>query len=270
MKSEDVIKFLQGLGMSEYEAKTYATLSVAGQMKAGEISKESGVPQSKIYWVLEDLIGKQLVEVSEGKPKEYRAVPSDIGLRRIIEEKEKNIISVKSSLKEVSQYLKPVKGSETTTGIWTVRGRNWIEFFNKASEMIEKSKKYVYGVTRDFSRSARLSQVIDLALKKGVKIRVLGMEEINEDNFFKAKWFVEHGAELRIIDTNIHPRIVIMDGKEVLLRLDHNHDKKKDFPFSSIWSEDPGLVKVFDTYVKNIWENAKPVDLKELEKEMVS
>jgi len=270
MKVDDILTFLQGLGLSEYEAKTYMTLSTGGTMKAGQISKVSGVPQSKVYWVLEDLIEKQLVEVSEGKPKEYRAVPSDLGLKRLVEEKERDIDSVKSGLKEVSQYLKPMRGSETTTGIWTVRGRNWVEFFNKASEMIGKSRKYVYGVTRDFSRSARLSQVIDSASKRGVKIRVLGIQEIDESNFFKAKWFAEHGAELRVIDTNLHPRIVIMDGKEVLLRLDHDRSKKEDFPFSSVWSEDPGLVKVFDTYVRNVWEGAKPVNLKDLERKMVN
>jgi len=269
MKPEEIVKFLQGLGMSEYEAKTYAALSMSDSMKAGELSKKSGVPQSKIYWVLEDLIEKQLVEVSEGKPKEYRVVPADIGLKRMIEEKERSILSVKSGLKEVSNYLKPAKESETSTGIWTVRGRKWVEFFNKASEMIGKSRKYVYGVTRDFSRSAKLSQVIDSASKRGVKIKVLGMQEIDEENYLKAKWFVEHGTELKIIEANLHPRIVIVDGKEVLLRLDHDQSKKEDFPFSSVWSEDPGLVRVFDTYVKNVWDSAKSIDMRALERKMV-
>ncbi|MBI4894148.1 MAG: hypothetical protein HY833_00185 [Candidatus Aenigmarchaeota archaeon] len=265
MKPEEIVKFLQGLGMSEYEAKTYAALSMSDSMKAGELSKRADVPQSKIYWVLEDLIEKQLVEVSEGKPKEYRVVPADIGLKRMIEEKERSIVSVKSGLKEVSRYLKPAKGSETSTGIWTVRGRNWVEFFNKASDMIGKSRKYVYGVTRDFSRSAKLTHVVQSAVKRGVKVRVLGMQEIDEENYLKAKWFVEHGAELKIIEASLHPRIVIVDGKEVLLRLDHDQKKKEDFPFSSVWSEDPGLVRVFDTYVKNLWENTGEVDLKKVE-----
>jgi sugar-specific transcriptional regulator TrmB len=269
MKPEEIVKFLQSLGMSEYEAKTYAALSTSDSMKAGELSKKSGVPQSKVYWVLEDLIEKQLVEVSEGKPKEYRVVPADIGLKRMVEEKERSIVSVKSGLKEVSRYLKPTKGSETSTGIWTVKGRNWVEFFNKASDMIGKSRKYVYGVTRDFSRSAKLSQVVQAAAKRGVKVRVLGMQEIDEENYLKAKWFIEHGAELKTIEANLHPRIVIVDGKEVLLRLDHDQTKKEDFPFSSVWSEDPGLVRVFDTYVKNVWDSAKPLDMKALERRMI-
>ncbi len=88
MKSGDVTRFLQGLGLSEYEARSYSVLSISGTMRAGDISKESGVPQSKVYWVLDDLIEKQMVEVCEGKPKEYRAVQPDVALKRLVEEKE--------------------------------------------------------------------------------------------------------------------------------------------------------------------------------------
>lgn len=269
MKVEDIQKFLQGLGLSEYEARTYMTLSMNGPMKAGGVSKESGVPQSKIYWVLDDLIEKQFVEVSEGKPKEYRSVAPEVAMSRLVEEKERSLGEVRSGLKEVSTHLKPMKGSETASGIWTTRGRNWVEFFNKASEMVARSRKYVYGVTRDYSRSAKLSEVVDKAVKRGVKVHVVGMQEIDEENFFKAKWYVDHGVELRTIETKLHPRIVVIDGKEVLLRLDHDQKRKEGFPFSSVWSEDPSLVKVFDTYVKNVWEGARKVDLKELEKKMV-
>ena len=268
MKSEDILKFLQSVGLTEYEAKVYSTLSANGQMKAGEVSKDSGVPQSKVYWVLDDLIEKQMVEVAEGKPKEFRAVKSDVAVRRLIEDKEKKINSMKLDLREFSTHMKPMKKNETSTGIWTSKGRNWIEFFNKSSEMVAKSRKYVHGVTRDYSRSARLAEVIDSASKRGVKMKVIGMQKIDESNWFKAKWYLDHGVEMRIIDTNIHPRIVVMDGKEVLLRLDHEHKKKEGFPFSSVWSEDPSLVKVFDTYVKNVWENAAPVDTSEINRIM--
>lgn len=265
MKVSDILAFLQNVGLTEYEAKVYSTLSVGGSMKAGNISKESGVPQSKVYWILDDLIEKQLVEVSEGKPKEYKAVRPEMALNRLLEEREKSISDIKDGLKEVSDYLQPIKGAETMGGIWTVRGRNWVEFFNKACEMIERSRKYVYGVSRDYSRSAKLSDLVEKTAKSGVKVRVIGMQEVDEENYLKAKWYVEHGAELRVTPASLHPRIVLVDGKEVLLRLDHQHDRKEGFPFSSVWSQDPSLVKVFDTYVKNLWETAKEVDFKKIE-----
>lgn len=270
MRAEDILGFLQRIGLGENESKVYIALSMKGTLKAGEISRQSGVPQSKVYWVLEELIGKQLVEVSDAKPREYKAVKPDLALHRLLEEKERSLSDFRSGIKEVSGYLRPMREGESMSGIWTTRGRNWVEFFNKTTEMVDRSRKYIYGITRDFSRSAKLSETLEAAIRKGVKIRVIGMEEITEGNYFKAKWYMDKGAELRIMEASVHPRIVVVDGKEVLLRLDHEHNKKDGFPFSSVWSQDPSLVKVFDTYVKNLWDNSRQVNLKDIEKVMSS
>lgn len=269
MKTEDIIEIFEKLGLREYEAKVYMTLSVIGPCRAGVLSRESNVPQSKIYTVLEDLIDKQLVEIMEGRPREFKAVPPETALKNLFGSKEKELFSIKNQISIISDYLKPVNTEEVAGGIWTIKGRNWIEFFNRASEMLERSKKYVYGVSRDFSRSAKLVESAEGAIKRGVKIRLIGMERINESNYFKAKWYHDRGVELRIFETNIHPRIVLSDGKEVLLRLDHNPKKRKGFRFSSVWSQDASLVKVMDRYVKNLWESAKPVDFKTVAAQML-
>lgn len=267
MSIEEILKFLENLGLNEYESKAYTALTLLGPSKAGLLSKESKVPQSKIYSVLEDLIDKQLVEVMEGRPKEFKAIAPEIALKSLLDMQEKKFFSFKDKIEEVSEYLKPAKSEEILGGIWTIKGRNWIEFFNKAAEMLRRSKKYVYGVTRDYSRSAKLAEAAGDALKRGVRIRLIGMESVNEANYLRAKWYHDNGVELRMFETTVHPRIVLVDGKEVLLRLDHNPTKREGFRFSSVWSQDASLVKVFDVYVKNLWENAKPVDFKSLNRE---
>ena len=69
---------------------------------------------------------------------------------------------------------------------------------------------------------------------------------------------------MRVFETKMHPRIVLIDGKEVLLRLDYDPSKRSNFRFSALWSEDQSLVRVFDTYVKNLWKAAKPVDFRKI------
>ena len=268
MKLEEIIEVLKSLGLSEYESKTYYSLVLLGPSRAGELSKQSLVPQSKIYETLEGLIDKQLVEVLDGRPRDYKAVSPENALKNLVGEREKKLVDLKTRLKEVSGYLKPEKPDEVSGGIWTIKGRKFIEFFNRASDMIGKSRKYVYGVTRDFSRSARLSEAVNSAIKRGVKVRVMGMTNVDETNYFKAKWLSDKGVELKTFDTKVHPRIVIIDGKEVLLRLDHQPDRKDDFRFSSIWSQDPSLVRVFDTYVKNLWESSNSVDFNSIDSEI--
>jgi len=264
MEREEILRTLISCGLSEYESKVYSSLVFLGPSKAGMISRESKVPQSKIYEVLDQLMNKQLVEVFDGRPKEFKAAEPEIALKNILEEKTKEIETLKSKVESMSNFLKPAKKEEVLGGVWTIKGEKFKEFFNKTAEMLSRSEKYAYAITRNFSRSAPLAGAIKKCIKRGVKIRVMGIEKINEKNYYKALWYKEQGINLRFFDTKVHPRIIVVDGKEILLRLDYSPQKRNRFRFSSLWSEDISLVTVIDNYVKNVWKTAKPVDFRKI------
>lgn len=260
MEKEEILRTLISCGLSEYESKVYTSLVFLGTSKAGTISKDSDVPQSKIYEVLEQLMEKQLVQVFNGRPKEFRAVEPEFALKNLLENKTRKIDQLKKKIDDISDFLKPIKKEETLSGIWTTKGEKFREFFNKTGEMLRRSEEYVYAITRDFSRSSNMAGEIKRCLSRGVRIRVIGMESVNKRNYYKAKWYQDQGIDLRIFETKVHPRIVVVDGKEILMRLDYEPKKRKRFRFSSLWSEDPSLVNVMDSYVKNMWESAKAID----------
>jgi len=269
MKKKEIIDILKNFGLTEYESRVYSTLVFSGISKAGIISKESEVPQSKIYSVLESLIFKQLVEKIDGRPQEFKAIAPKIALNNLLIEQERKIDSLKLKIDELSEFLRPLKPTENVmNGIWTTKGKGWKEFFNRVSEMLERSQKYVIAISRDFSRSIELSDALKSCYKRGVDIKLMGMRKIDESNYYKAKWYQNYGIPIRIFETKVHPRMVVMDGKEILLRLDNDPLKKDKFTFNSIWSADPSIVKIFDTYLKNIWKIAKPVNFDLLEKNL--
>ena len=262
MEKGEILRTLINCGLSEYESKVYTALVFSGPSKAGVISKDSTVPQSKIYEVLDQLVDKQLVEVFDGRPKEFKATEPEVAIKNLLEDKVREIDALKSKIDEMSAFLKPRKTPETLGGIWSIKGEKFKEFFNKTSEILRRSENYVYAITRDFSRTSSLAEEVKNALGRGVKIRVIGMERVTERNYYKARWYHDHGIDLKIFETKVHPRIVVSDGKELLMRLDYTPQKRDRFRFNSIWSEDPSLVKVMDNYVKNIWSNAKTVSFK--------
>jgi len=264
MQREEILRTLIRCGLSEYESRVYSSLVFLGPSKAGTISQESKVPQSKIYEVLDQLMNKQLVEVFDGRPKEFRAATPDIALKNLLEEKTGEIERLKSRVEAMSTFLKPSKKDEVLGGIWTIKGEKFKEFFNKTAEMLNRSEKYVYAITRDFSRSASMSESVKKCIKRGVNVRVIGMESINERNYYKALWYKEQEISLKFFETKVHPRIIVVDGKEILMRLDYNPQKRNRFRFNSLWSEDASLVTVIDSYVKNMWKNAKPVKFKKI------
>ena len=261
-QKEEITATLASCGLSEYESRAYSSLVFLGTAKASTISRNSEVPQSKIYDVLEQLMEKQLVEMFDGRPKEFKAVGPELALKRLLEQRSMEIENLKLKVEGISKFFKPVADEETMNGIWTIKGRKWVEFFDKVVEMMNKSRKYVYGVTRDYSRSSKLALAVKACVKRGVEVRVIGLEAATGDNYYKAKWYREQGAKLRVFETKMHPRIALIDGKEVLLRLDYDPTKKNNFKFSALWSGDPSLVRVMDSYVKNMWKTAKKVDFK--------
>jgi len=125
MEIAQIKEILNRIGLNEYEAKAYTTLLMLGPSKAREISKESQIPQSKIYEVLETLTLKQLVETLEGRPKEFRAIEPEIALINLLNEKEREINELKKEIKLVSKILKPVKEKQNLVyGVWTSKGNS--------------------------------------------------------------------------------------------------------------------------------------------------
>jgi sugar-specific transcriptional regulator TrmB len=261
MKLEEIFETLKKFGLSDYESRVYTTLVLNGPLKAGDVSSESNVPQSKVYTILEQLINKWMVEFLGGRPKEFKAVSPSVALKNLLEEKEKEIETLRSKVNDLSKVLKPVRvREEVLEGIWTIKGKKYKEVFDKVSEMIDRSQKYVYGITRDYSRTNRFVEAVKACIKRGVKVRVIGMEKLDGINYYKAKWYHTVGAEVRLLEQKVHPRIVVVDGKEVFLRLDHNPERKERYRFDAIWSANPSLVKVMDSYVRNLWNISKPVN----------
>lgn len=65
----ELVKSLQEIGFSEYEAKVYLALLANPGITGYEVGRHSGVPRAKVYEVLESLVrrGVALVETSDGK-----------------------------------------------------------------------------------------------------------------------------------------------------------------------------------------------------------
>lgn len=264
MEKEEILKTLQYFGLSEYESRVYVALVSLGPSKAGAISREAGVPQSKIYNILDGLIGKQLVEVFEGRPKEFKAIAPETIFKNFVKEKEEEFKSLRERAFTISTLLKPaIDEEDIIEGIWVQKGEKWAEVLNRLSEMLERCEKYAYDITRDFSYSTRLRETIRGCIRRKVQLKVIGIGQIDENNYSRAKWYYSNRIPIRVFETKIHPRILVIDGREVSIRLDHSPLQKK-FTFHSIWSQDPSLVKVFDTYMKNLWQSAKPVDFRKI------
>ena len=77
---ERLISCLKSLGLTKYEALVYIALLRVISATASEIHGISGVPRASVYPVIDQLIEKNLVSVSQSSPKRFAAVPPEEGI----------------------------------------------------------------------------------------------------------------------------------------------------------------------------------------------
>src|SRR3989344_8150406 len=99
---------LKTLGFSQREEKVYKALLKVGTSTVGPIIKESKIPSSKIYEVLEKLIDKGFVSfmIKNGR-KEFKASPPEQLVAMIEEQKEAiktNLIPYLKSLQKEEEF----------------------------------------------------------------------------------------------------------------------------------------------------------------------
>ncbi len=264
MNREEIEEMLKNFGLSEYEAKAYYALLLLGHSKASEICKLARIPQSKIYEVLDRLAEKNLVEVYEVRPKEFKPISPQVVLRNFLEAQERKIKEMKEKIEELVTSLNS-RGTKVFEGIWASRERGWKVFMNKATEMFEHAENYVFVMSKYFSWSSRLAKAVKACIKRGVEIKTIASKGIDETNYYRAKWYHDNGVKIRVLRSGKYPSLIDVDGKEVLLRLDKNSSRRNPV-FTSIWSKDEGFTRIIDTFVKHIWRNSRPVDFEKLKK----
>ena len=116
MREEGIIKMLQKLGLTKYESLAYITLLKLGTSKATDLTKESGIPHTRIYDVLSSLHRKGFVDIMHGTPRMYKPVNPELVFEKLKEEIINDIKTIKGALLEL---YKSIHG-EDIPEIWTI------------------------------------------------------------------------------------------------------------------------------------------------------
>ncbi|MGI0049912.1 MAG: helix-turn-helix domain-containing protein [Nitrososphaera sp.] len=104
-KTDATLKALRNLRLTEYESKAYFTLLVAGECKPKDIVRLAGIPQSKVYWVLQDLVEKKMAVQTQASPLKAKPVGLDVALAQFKAEKEAEFRRALSSAKYIGDVM---------------------------------------------------------------------------------------------------------------------------------------------------------------------
>jgi sugar-specific transcriptional regulator TrmB len=93
------------LGLSGYEETVYRSLLGLGAGTASEITDASGVPDGRIYDVLNGLEARELVRTRETEPTTYVAVDPETAVSRLLTERERELASQAERYERLAQEL---------------------------------------------------------------------------------------------------------------------------------------------------------------------
>mgnify|MGYP006269533607 CR=1 FL=1 len=138
-----MVSRLKELELSTYEALTYLTLLAHSNITASTLCKETGIPDSKIYFALDGLANKGMITIQKGNPSIYRAVPPKEAIANL---KRQMIERLNEKTKEadvLADTLTPIYESaekpEELEVAYIIRGQKNI--INRMKALIEKTQK---------------------------------------------------------------------------------------------------------------------------------
>ncbi len=134
-KFKEVLKYLENLGLTEYEARAFVALIFLGGGEAENVAKISKIPRTSSYKVLESLESKGFIKVVSGKPKIFK--PEDLN---VLEERYTRMVKDLFSHLKLAQEMFGEKGEPQL--VYTIYGKNRV--LKKIGEMFELAEREIW------------------------------------------------------------------------------------------------------------------------------
>ena len=223
----EILDVLKSLAFTEYEGKAYLALLSGSPATGYAVAKNSGVPRSKIYEVLDNLTARGDILASPGNPPLYCALPPKALIASRKAQAEENYLLAEKLLDAYKV------ADEDTENIWNITGQESI--LAKAHDCIQNAKKIILleAWAEDF---AELANDLQMAVERGVDIKIISYGNIMAD--FADVYPHAHGSAEEITDEYGGRWIVLSvdDGEIVAGKVSDGKESR------AAWTRHPGLV----------------------------
>lgn len=248
MDEERVIEYLRDLGLNEYQSRAYvATVSLVNA-RPSKIVEESGVPQARIYDVIDDLSDMGLVEVHERSGGKTVSAPSpeivlDSFKERHLSEYENKIELVSNELEKAHDQQRNTQGSVTMLSHDESAVRHMRQALDAAEWWVSLS------LTPDLYE--KLQPKISDALDRGVTVRLV----IATDAFDTELEAISFPHALHVRSRSLSDILVIADRTYGVFSSKMPIDRDQSY----IVVQEVNLALQFQQYYEQIWTSSHTI-----------
>lgn len=234
MISESIINDMKKLGFSAYEVKAYMSLLEQYPINGYGLSKESGIPRSRIYEVLKSLEEKQVVfEQQDGDATLYYPLEPNLLIRKLREDLTAVIQRVDQMA--TSQFNRTKEDQRMIV----IKDREKILSFLKL--LLGESKTRI-ALSIWEEEISELLEPLQEAESRGIKIRGI--------YFGKALPFSTMTAHRRVdrylVEKKERHISVVLDGEQVISGV-----ISRGVDSRVTWIKDPGFVAISEDYISH-------------------
>lgn len=140
-----LVSRLKELDLSTYEALTYLTLLSHADITASTLCKETGIPDSKIYFALDGLAAKGMLVTQKGNPSLYRAVPPKDAIanlkRQMTDQLNEHLLAADTLTESLTPLYESTERPEELVIAYLVRGHRNI--ITRMKTLIEAARDEV-------------------------------------------------------------------------------------------------------------------------------
>jgi sugar-specific transcriptional regulator TrmB len=257
LNSQEQLQFLTRLGFTTNLARIYLTLVKSTPCTAYQIAKTANLASEVVYRSMPKLQKMGLVEKIVKTPVEYKAVPIDVVIDSLLEQKDRENAELKNKSAELIASISLQHKSDHTDDfkIMLVPEREQHVWFTKDRLAAVKNSLDVVITSHKFSSLNFINRTTFCPLlDRGVTLRFViscigaqyplrTLNDLPESSLLK----------IRFISGEIPACIGISDGKEALI----NAPVKTEFMQSPVyWSNIPCIVGLCKTYFETYWKRA--------------
>ncbi len=255
---EERLRSATSLGLTSLEARVYMALLDLGESKAGEITRESGVPRGRIYDLLERLHAKGAVEFVPTVPRRFRATPPDRLLERRMAELRLEVKELEGARDLLPRRLLRARADapRAESRVVVFRGRKAVHA--RFQDLVGTARREILGYSseRCVVRQARFTlPVYEDRAQAGVDIRLA--VNITKDNLSAAKALApyvhvrHHSLGNRVLT------VFVVDGQRgFFIHWNPDDQDLRHGDDIGISSEDAGFSQDLRTMVLDRWEHS--------------
>ncbi|MFQ5911105.1 MAG: TrmB family transcriptional regulator [Thermoplasmata archaeon] len=237
---DQIVSALRQLGVSGYAADTFSALLGVSAGTAGDLVLKTGIPDSKIYYALDELVERGLVEVQAGRPKTYRVVSpkeAESSLQRMLERKHEREGAAVARVVSFLEPLRAATGSPAADLAYVVKGLSNV--IARARVMVASARREVLLLSSEEEFVQKLTADLIMAGRRRVKVRMAVPDIALEEELVGV-------AEIRSIVCSCV--IIVVDGRQML-----TVNRTSDGSAYGITSMDDTLVRLGLDY----WESPR-------------